>query len=279
MQQTAGDLEATLHASGVEAGLLARPIRQPDHVEQRVHAPFDLGPVQPVQDGVEAQVLLAGEVVVERQLLEHEPDARTNLVPGPHHVVAGDPGNAPAGMQERAQDGDRGRLAGAVGPEEPEQLTRLDRERDAVDGREVPEPLDEAVDLDRPVRPVCRNHNGSGYRPPDRPPPSVIYFVGSRTLSHAPGDPVGSGAQRRAAGLEQLGFGRRRLRVLQSGVHPGSGTGSARARGSPALFGMQIWGSSAAGGGAGGCLSTRCERCPGDPVHRPDKCLYHPIRS
>ena len=40
-------------------------------------------------------------------------------------------------------------LAGAVGPEQPEDLTVFDREADAVDGREVAELLDELVDLDR----------------------------------------------------------------------------------------------------------------------------------
>src|SRR5207253_11402735 len=92
-------------------------------------------------------VPLAGGGVGQGPLPEGEADGRAGPGAGPQDVVARDPSDAPAGVQERAQDGDRGRLAGAVGPEEPEQLTRLDRERDAVDGREVPEPLDEAVDL------------------------------------------------------------------------------------------------------------------------------------
>src|SRR5262249_58662743 len=85
-----------------------------------------------------------------------------------------------AAVHERAQHGGRGGLAGAVGAEEPEQLARLDRERDAVDGGEVAEPLDQAVDLDG-FRPVRHDHDDSGYRPPDRARSSTP------VIEHAPG--------------------------------------------------------------------------------------------
>src|SRR5215216_1736467 len=217
VEQTPSDLEAPLHATGVEAGLLTRPVGEPDHLEQRVHAPLDLRTVQPVQDGVEAQVLLTCEVVVQGHFLKDEPDVRTDLVTGAQDVVTGDPGEPVGGVEQRAQHRDRGGLAGAVGSEEAEQLTRFDRERDAIDGGEVTEPLDEAVDLDGPVRPVRRDHDGSGYRQPDgllsiepvheqaRPAGARVQtYVWVEHFARAREPSVGSSARRRAPGRTRV---------------------------------------------------------------------------
>ena len=50
------------------------------------------------------------------------------------HVVAGHRRGAGRGPQQRRQHPQRGGLAGAVGPEEPDDLALLDVEVDAVDG-------------------------------------------------------------------------------------------------------------------------------------------------
>jgi hypothetical protein len=49
-----------------------------------------------------------------------------------HRVVAHDAHAAAVGVQQSAQQADRRRLAGAVGPNQPEHLPRLDVERHAV---------------------------------------------------------------------------------------------------------------------------------------------------
>ena len=83
-----------------------------------------------VELGVEPQVLLGGEVGVERRVLEHEADVAAHLSPLRHDVVTGD-GRVPAGrVDEGAEDADGGRFPGAVGPEEPERLARRDLEVD-----------------------------------------------------------------------------------------------------------------------------------------------------
>ena len=43
-----------------------------------------------VELGVELQVLLGGQVAVERRVLEHEPDVAAHVVALAHDVVAGD---------------------------------------------------------------------------------------------------------------------------------------------------------------------------------------------
>ena len=74
-----------------EAHLLGLALGQPDHVEQGHHAVGHLAAGHAVHHGVEAEVLLRGEVVVEGQVLEDEPDAGAHLVPLGRDVVAVDP--------------------------------------------------------------------------------------------------------------------------------------------------------------------------------------------
>src|SRR5205085_6722741 len=67
----------------------------------------------------------------------------------PAHVHAGDPHATGCWHQRRREDGDGGRLAGAVGAEEGEELASADAEADAIDGvvRRSPVPFDEALYL------------------------------------------------------------------------------------------------------------------------------------
>ena len=67
------------------------------------------------------------------------------------HVVAQHPGLAGVGPEDRRQDPDGGRLAGAVGPEEAEDGAGRHEEVDAVERGNIPEPFDEA-----------RGNDGSG---------------------------------------------------------------------------------------------------------------------
>src|SRR5215471_4732278 len=85
-----------------------------------------------VELGVEAQVLLGAEVLVERGRLEHEADAAPNRVPLGDDVVAGDLGRPRGGGGQRAEDVDRRGLARAVRAEEAERLAGVDPEVDAA---------------------------------------------------------------------------------------------------------------------------------------------------
>ena len=86
---------------------------------------------------MEAQVLLGGQVGIERGVLEHEADVAAHGVPFGDHVVPGHDGAAGRRPHQGAEDADGGRLAGAVRPEEPERLPRRDLEVDAADGLDI----------------------------------------------------------------------------------------------------------------------------------------------
>ena len=67
----------------------------------------------------------------------------------------------PGGRRKQsAQDADGGRFAGAVGPEESEDLALRDLERDVVHGDEIAEALHQVLDVDGRAG-VVRRHCGA----------------------------------------------------------------------------------------------------------------------
>ena len=91
----------------------------------------------------------AGEVLVDGRVLPGEADARAQLDGVADDVEARDEHGAGVGLQERREHADRGRLAGAVGAEEPEDAARRDLKVDAVQGPDVAEGLHETGHADR----------------------------------------------------------------------------------------------------------------------------------
>src|SRR6266702_2187556 len=148
VEQAARDLQAALHPAREGAHLAAAPLTEPDQVQDLVQAGGHGVARDPVQLGVEAQVLLGGEVVVQGGVLEDQADAPPHLGLALDHVEAGHAGAPRARPQQRAQHRDGGRLAGAVGPQEPEGLAGRDAEAHATDGLDLVEPLDQALGLD-----------------------------------------------------------------------------------------------------------------------------------
>ena len=94
------------------------------------------------------QVLEAGQVLVDGRVLAREPDVLANLGRVADDVEARDPRRALVGVEQRGQDPDRGRLAGAVRAEQPEDAARLDAQIDAAKGLDVAVALVEAAGLD-----------------------------------------------------------------------------------------------------------------------------------
>ena len=90
-----------------------------------------------VELGVQAHVLLGGQVGVERRVLEDEADVAPHRVALAVDVEAGDDRRAAGRRDERAEHRDRRRLAGAVGAEEAEDLTRRDLEVDPAHGLDL----------------------------------------------------------------------------------------------------------------------------------------------
>jgi len=92
----------------------------------------------------EAEVLDAGQVLVDGGVLAGQADRVTDGLGVGDDVVTEDTGLAGVGPQDRGEDPDGGRLAGAVGAEEAEHGAGRDGEIDPVEGGDVSEPLDEA---------------------------------------------------------------------------------------------------------------------------------------
>ncbi len=148
VHQRAGEAELLLHAAGQRAGLEATEIR---HAGCRKQA---LGAVAPQrrrhfeQVCEELDVLVDGEILVEAEALRHV--AYMGLCgfrvgDGVDPVDHDRAGIRPHHSGEHAQ---RRGLAGAVGPDQPENLAAVDREGEAVDRGDVGESFDETVDAD-----------------------------------------------------------------------------------------------------------------------------------
>src|SRR5207237_1430332 len=117
-----------------------------DEREVALHRGLDVGDA--VELGVEAQVLAGVEAAVETGALGEDADGGADAVVVDAELVALDPGAPMAGRDERGQHPQRGRLAGAVGSEQPEHLALLDLERELADRDLVAEALPEGLGAD-----------------------------------------------------------------------------------------------------------------------------------
>ncbi len=118
-----------------------------------------------VDAAVEVQVLLDGEILVEREPLGHVADDLLDRFALGPDVKPADPARS-AGRGEQAREHPDGRgLPGAVGTEKPEDLARGNLEREAVHGDEVAEAALEILDADGEVRPPVHGALRSRARP------------------------------------------------------------------------------------------------------------------
>src|SRR5262249_54855664 len=122
---------------------------EPELLEQLVDAAAEVGAVQPLDAALQHQVLAAGRVDVDARLLRHVTDRAPDGIRVAGDVVAGDARCAAVGPSERGEDADGGRLAGAVRPEQPEDLALAHGEGDAAQSLHSSVALAQPVDDDR----------------------------------------------------------------------------------------------------------------------------------
>jgi hypothetical protein len=96
----------------------------------------------------QTQVLATGQVGVDRRVLASKADPVADPIGVADHVTAQDRGATTIGPKDGCQDADRGRLAGAVGAEQPEHGARRDLEVDAGQGDHVAEAFGQALHQD-----------------------------------------------------------------------------------------------------------------------------------
>jgi hypothetical protein len=139
VHQGEGQVEPSLHPSRVRGHTPVRCPGQADRVKKPRRPLSTFGGIDPVQDGLEMEQLASAHQRVERRLLEGHADRSPNRVGLGGHVVARHPGSSRGRLQQGGEHAHRGRLPGAVGPEEPEDLAAPDPEIDAVHGDDVAE--------------------------------------------------------------------------------------------------------------------------------------------
>src|SRR5262245_7829664 len=158
VHEGARDLEPSLHASGERAHQALAPVEQLDEHEHVLDAKAALGRRHAVDQAVEIEVLVKREAVVEGRLLEHDAEALPRGERLFHHIDAADAGGPAVGLQDGAKDMPESGLAGAVGAEQREQLTRPYREAYVVERKRAAEPLAHSIDFDRMFRVRQRPH-------------------------------------------------------------------------------------------------------------------------
>lgn len=123
-----------LHATGELAGERV-PLRRKLELLQE-HLSLGLGVAHAVDAGRQAQVLRHGEVVEEIRLIGEKCQLAFGLHRRSGEVPPADedaPGRRPVDAHQAAE---RGGLARAVGPDEPEDFAGADTERQMADGRD-----------------------------------------------------------------------------------------------------------------------------------------------
>ena len=122
VQQRDADVDAPLHAAAelVDAVLLA--VDEGDELQHLVDPLLERVAREPVHAAPEHEVLARAHVRVQGDVLRDDADGLLDRLGVAHDGVPGDDGVAAGGLEQAAQHGDGGALAGAVGAEQAEDL-------------------------------------------------------------------------------------------------------------------------------------------------------------
>ena len=121
---------------------------EPELLEQAPRGRAGVRRAQPLQAPEEPQVLGRREVLVDRRVLAGDADQLADAMRLAGHVDAEDLGVARVDRQQRREHPQHRGLAGAVRPEDAEDLALADLEVDAVDGAQVAERLHQPARVD-----------------------------------------------------------------------------------------------------------------------------------
>ena len=129
-QQADGQVEASPHTAGVLTGGAVGSALEVETAEQLVGMQPGRPSPHVVQAGEHLQVLPAAQQLVHRSELSRDADARADPGRVGGDVDPGDAGAAGVEAEQRAEDPDGGRLAGAVRAEHADLRSRQEGERD-----------------------------------------------------------------------------------------------------------------------------------------------------
>ena len=122
MHERARDDQLLAHAVAVALDQLVAPLLEIEQREQLARAVLDLRPVLVVQPGDEAQELGARQLLVDERAVGNEAELALRGDRIGDDIDAADVHGAARRPQDAGDHAQRRRLAGAVGPEEAEQL-------------------------------------------------------------------------------------------------------------------------------------------------------------
>ena len=149
VDERAGEAELLLHAAGEVAGEALPERGEIAEAEQPVDLLGAAADGHAVDVGVESDVLHHREVRIKAEALAHVADVLLEALGVAHDIEARHLGGAAAGSEQDAgEHAHGGRLAGAVGADEAEDLAVGDVEVEPCDGDEVVEGAAQAVGTD-----------------------------------------------------------------------------------------------------------------------------------
>src|SRR5690606_25941147 len=200
VQHGAGKRQTLLPAESQVAGKPAAPRRQAGHGQPAVALLDEAGPRHSVQAGKEPDVLLHGQVSVQREELRHVPGHPLDGPPLAADLESGYRGSTGGRRQQAVEHLEGRRLAGTVGSQESENLSASNGKADVVDGDEAAEPTGQPLGDDRRSRRsgTCRGERhavASWCASRSRKTSSSVAAIGSRTGATA-SVPCASAARR-----------------------------------------------------------------------------------
>ena len=141
VQQRHADVDAPLHAAGVFAHPVFGALGQADQLEHLVYPLVQGRAAQAVHLAPEGQVFARREVFVQGDILRHHAEHSFDSHCLTAHRMPHDEGVAFIGAQQAREHRDGGGFAGAVRPQQAEDLARLRLEADALNGVQLAEAL------------------------------------------------------------------------------------------------------------------------------------------
>ena len=147
--QAHGEVETAAHPARIGLHLAPGRVGELEQFEQVAGAVLGIGLAEAVEPPKHEQVLFAGQILVHRRVLAGEPNALAHLARLARYVVAVHERSAPIGREQRAQDANHRRLAGAVRTEQRQDAPAFHGEVYALEHFQVLERLAQPGDDDR----------------------------------------------------------------------------------------------------------------------------------
>src|ERR1700739_504195 len=129
MQQTLGQVNAPLHSAGKRLDTILRTLQQSDANQNLFHALLQWLSAQTVEVPLMPEVLVGCEFGINALRLEDYADMTPERARLSNRIQTDDRRGARTRHDQGRKDSEKGRLAAAIGAEQPEQLRRTNVKR------------------------------------------------------------------------------------------------------------------------------------------------------